>query len=59
MARYARARKPRGWDYDDDEPFRPGIEVDDNVDVETGLFWVDGAPIVRQPNPIGFGRDID
>ena len=58
MSRYVRAaRKPRTWDIDEDEPFRPGIEVADHEPVETGLVWSDGEPVMRQPNPMGFGRN--
>lgn len=58
IARYVKgARRPRSWDFDDDEPVRPDLTVDDNVTVETGLLWPDGEPVLRSPNPIGFGRD--
>lgn len=59
MARYTRQqpRATRAWDIDEDEPFRPYIEVDSNEAVNTGLVWTDGEPIMRTPNPVGFGRD--
>lgn len=57
MSRYVRASKRRAWDLDEDEPFRPSLTVDDHETVETGLLWADGEPILRTPNPIGFGRD--
>jgi hypothetical protein len=58
MNRYIkRPRTTKSWDYDEDEPFRPGIEVADHEPVETGLVWPDGEPIMRTPNPMGFGRD--
>lgn len=58
MPRYT--RKPantHSWDIDEDEPFRPGIEVADHEPIDTGLLWPDGEAIIRNPNPIGFGRD--
>lgn len=68
MPRYSKAAsKPRagGWIdddyerfyYDDDEPFRPHLDVDGHEAVDTGLIWETGEPIMRLPNPIGFGRD--
>ena len=57
--RYAKPRAS-GWidaEFDYDEPHRPGLEVDDHEAVDTGLFWETGEPIIRLPNPIGFGRD--
>ena len=65
MSRYARRRakidtslaaRSFSWE-DEDEPFRPGIEGADHEAVETGLLWEDGEPIMREPNPMGFGRD--
>ena len=59
MPRYAKPRA-NGWIEDDgydDEPFRPSLEVDDHDVVDTGLIWTTGEPIMRVPNPIGFGRD--
>lgn len=58
MARYVRmARKPRADWIDDDGPMLPSITVDDHEAVETGLIWQDGEPVMRTPNPMGFGRD--
>jgi len=45
--------------WDDAEPHRPSLCVDDHEAVETGLLWADGEPVMRLPNPIGFGRDSD
>lgn len=61
MARYAiRGRKSaKAWDFDEGEPFRPNLEVDSHEAVETGLISATGEPIMRLPNPIGFGRDGD
>ena len=61
MSRYVRAARvscaPRANWYDDDNPLVPSINVDDNVNVKTGLLWLDGEPIFRTPNPVGFGRN--
>lgn len=58
MPRYGtRTAKPRAWDMDEDEPFRPYLEVSDSEAVETGLVTIDGEAILRFPIPIGFGRD--
>lgn len=35
----------------------PALTVDDHQPVKTGLVWPDGSPIMRTPNPMGFGRD--
>lgn len=58
MARYAKI-KPRSFDFDEDEPLRVNLEVSDHEPVETGLLWPDGEPVMRMPNPIGFGRNED
>lgn len=51
----------KGWESDDlweDPPFLPDIQVDDARDIVfTGILDPQGNPIVRLPNPIGFGRD--
>jgi hypothetical protein len=58
MSRYARVtRKPMADWVDDDGPMIPSITVDDHEAVDTGLLWQDGEPIMRTPNPMGFGRD--
>lgn len=58
MARYAKASiRPRADWFNDDGPLVPQISVDDNEAVDTGLIWATGEPIMRLPNPIGFGRD--
>jgi hypothetical protein len=60
LARYVRAtRKPRADWLTDDNPLTPDITVDDHEPVETGILWPDGEPVMRTPNPIGFGRDGD
>lgn len=60
MARYIRsAVKPRTSWIDDDFPLVPELSVDDHAPIDTGLVWDNGEPIMRTPNPIGFGRDGD
>jgi hypothetical protein len=43
--------------WDDAEPHRPSLTVDDHEAADTGLIWHTGEPIMRLPNPIGFGRE--
>lgn len=62
MSRYGRpkALRPRADWFDDDSPLSPlcpELSVDEHVAVNTGLIWADGEPIMREPNPMGFGRD--
>lgn len=61
MARYTtRAGKPLYVEtppWDDTEPHRPCLSVDDHGAADTGLITATGEPIYRVPNPIGFGRD--
>jgi hypothetical protein len=45
--------------WDDAEPHRPDLTVDDHQAVATGLFYPTGEPVMRLPNPIGFGRDSE
>lgn len=40
----------------DDAPLLPSLSVDEHVAVNTGLVDHRGDPILRAPNPIGFGR---
>jgi len=59
MTRYTRGPKaPVSW-IDDDSPLVPEVQVPEHIPVETGLIWADGQPIMREPNPMGFGRDED
>lgn len=44
-------------DYDDDTPMIPSLVVDDHKAVDTGLVSPSGVPIMRVPNPMGFGRN--
>jgi hypothetical protein len=46
-----------GYDPDDWNPLVPSLEVDDHIAVETGIIDERGDPIMRAPNPVGFGRD--
>lgn len=57
MTRYAKGARPASFDYDYAEPFRPSLDVPEHYAVDTGLIWETGEPIMRMPNPIGFGRD--
>lgn len=59
MPRYARPQA--GWvadeTYGDDYPLTPILTVPEHEPVNTGLFYPSGEPVMRLPNPIGFGRD--
>lgn len=58
MPRYvAQTVKPRADWIDDDGPLLRDFTVDDKPPVNTGLVTASGVPIMRLPNPIGFGRD--
>ena len=64
MSRYfTRARPldfqgaPVSWIEAIDQPMIPNLTVDDHIAVDTGLVDQSGDPIMRAPNPIGFGRD--
>lgn len=66
MPRYAKPRSHRidHWDgehpsFGDDEPAQTQISVDDHEAIDTGLVWPNGEPVMRLPNPMGFGRDED
>lgn len=60
MPRYTKAQnRPRADWLDDDGPLIPCLTVDDRVAVDTGLIWETGESVMREPNPIGFGRDED
>jgi hypothetical protein len=43
--------------WDDDVQFLPDLTVSDHDAVDTGLIDHRGDPIMRAPNPVGFGRD--
>lgn len=54
MSRYAvMPRQPRA-SLDYPEPLLPGLSVDDNRPVDTGLVDRHGNPIMRLPEPMGF-----
>lgn len=59
--RYRRPARSSGWVEDETfspEPLPvPHLSVAEHGVVDTGLLWSDGEPVVRAPNPIGFGRD--
>lgn len=50
-----------GWVEDEhySEPVAPGASIitDNHVPIKTGLLAANGEPIMRLPNPVGFGRD--
>lgn len=59
MPRYVRPKA--GWIEDDLNegayPLVPDLLVPEHRPVNTGLFYPSGEPILRLPNPVGFGRD--
>lgn len=61
MPRYFIARRAKAWIADEDTwevPLATVIPtVSDHKATDTGLLDVNGDPIMRAPNPIGFGRD--
>lgn len=63
MSRYVRQSRARLWVEDEmfpgEEAMRSVPTVPEHEAVETGLLWADGAPILRAPNPIGFGGLFD
>lgn len=56
MSRYAPAVRA-DWFDDIGGPLIPAIQADDHRPVNTGLLYPNGEPIMRLPNPVGFGRD--
>lgn len=56
-------RYVRGYIADDldsaDASLLPALTVHERCPVDTGLIWTSGEPIMRLPNPIGFGRDAE
>lgn len=42
--------------WDDVEPHRPSLTVDDSQAVDTGLIAPTGEPIMRLPEPMGFRK---
>lgn len=49
-------RADDGW-YD--RPLLPDLFLPEHVAVNTGLLDARGRPIMRAPNPCGFGKDGD
>jgi hypothetical protein len=57
MARYFTRKHPSQWIEDETwgaRPFVPTLTVSDHEAADTGLLDVDGNPIFRAANPIGF-----
>lgn len=56
-------KRPTQWIADDlgpdDAGMLPALYVSDHEATDTGLLDAEGEPIMRAPNPIGFGRDLD
>lgn len=65
MARYVRAATSadRHWlediVFDNEKPLIPSLLVSEHECVDTGLLWSDGTTVLRAPNPIGFGSELD
>ncbi|MBO9624159.1 MAG: hypothetical protein J7500_15735 [Sphingomonas sp.] len=63
MSRYfSRPAKPIRADDDwwyAPTPLLPSLSVSDHEPTDTGLLDVRGDPIVRAPNPMGFGKDAE
>lgn len=60
MPRYT--TKPRNLWVEDEDAWDAFTQtqaptVDDHIPVATGLLDVNGDPIFRMPNPMGFGKD--
>jgi hypothetical protein len=55
MPRYIRKPKARLW-WEEDEPFRPNIQVDLVPPERTGVLDADGVELVKIPDQIGFLR---
>jgi hypothetical protein len=57
MRYVSRPRKPTAVWADEDSPLIMSVTVCDHDAVDTGLIDERRDPIMRVPNPIGFGRD--
>lgn len=58
MARYfSRPEAPRAYWDTYSEVFLPDLTVSEHRPVDTGLLDRRGDPIMRAPNPLGFGLD--
>lgn len=58
MPRYVRGYVADDLDFAD-ASLLPDISVPEHRPVNTGLVWANGEPVMRLPNPIGFGRDSE
>lgn len=61
MARYFVQRRAALFVGDDTwvEAMVPSLSVPEHVATDTGLLDDQGDPIMRAPNPVGFGKDED
>ncbi len=63
MSRYfVKRATARGYceDFLYDDPLRADTpSVPEHVATDTGLLDINGDPIMRAPNPVGFGRDAE
>lgn len=61
MARYFVQRRAALFVEDDTwvEAMVPSLSVPEHVATDTGLLDDQGDPIMRAPNPVGFGKDED
>ena len=58
MPRYAEPDSYIADDLDNgDYPMLAEITLPESKPVDTGLLWANGKPVMRYPNPIGFGRN--
>ena len=61
MTRYTvetdRSAASRSWDWWDAGSLVPSLSTAEHCPVDTGLVDAKGNRIIRQPNPMGFGRD--
>jgi hypothetical protein len=59
MSRYfTRPRQAKAWFEANHQPMLPNLDVPDHEAVETGLVDQRGDPIMRAPNPFGFGSKL-
>ena len=48
---------PEHWVFNEHRPMVPELSVPSHVATDTGLLDSKGQPIMRAPNPVGFGKD--
>jgi hypothetical protein len=57
------APRDSGWIEDEHYSETPQagapIITDSHVPIDTGLLYANGRPVMRLPNPVGFGRDSE